>query len=211
MQQVSLSSLLNAFHFYLQEGKIMPVKYEENSLIWVAVDQPVKDNSFLSSKVLELCGDLPIFWLKPTYPKGNSLNFLNAAGIFPEPFHRPEHVTRKTHQDASHSVSVIGKRDQREGRWRKVTAMNVLGKGLSGRVNRKQTRETHCGCIVCHFYLWRAPSRLLCPLIWVVCTFQFYIILFWRQRIKGLRSCHTVESLLYSHLELWGSRKLLWA
>uniref|UniRef100_G1S0Y4 Leukocyte cell-derived chemotaxin 1 n=1 Tax=Nomascus leucogenys TaxID=61853 RepID=G1S0Y4_NOMLE len=51
------------------EGKIMPVKYEENSLIWVAVDQPVKDNSFLSSKVLELCGDLPIFWLKPTYPK----------------------------------------------------------------------------------------------------------------------------------------------
>ncbi|XP_039733260.1 leukocyte cell-derived chemotaxin 1 [Pteropus medius] len=51
------------------EGKIMPVKYEENSLIWVAVDQPVKDNSFLSSKVTELCGDLPIFWLKPTYPK----------------------------------------------------------------------------------------------------------------------------------------------
>ncbi|XP_037064259.1 leukocyte cell-derived chemotaxin 1 isoform X3 [Peromyscus leucopus] len=51
------------------EGKIMPVKYEENSLIWVAVDQPVKDNSFLSSKVLELCGNLPIFWLKPMYPK----------------------------------------------------------------------------------------------------------------------------------------------
>lgn len=57
----------------------MPVKYEENSLIWVAVDQPVKDNSFLSSKVLELCGNLPIFWLKPTYPKGNILNYHNAA------------------------------------------------------------------------------------------------------------------------------------
>ncbi|XP_054952798.2 leukocyte cell-derived chemotaxin 1 isoform X6 [Pan paniscus] len=54
---------------FQNEGKIMPVKYEENSLIWVAVDQPVKDNSFLSSKVLELCGDLPIFWLKQTYPK----------------------------------------------------------------------------------------------------------------------------------------------
>ncbi|XP_055215912.2 leukocyte cell-derived chemotaxin 1 isoform X5 [Gorilla gorilla gorilla] len=54
---------------FQNEGKIMPVKYEENSLIWVAVDQSVKDNSFLSSKVLELCGDLPIFWLKPTYPK----------------------------------------------------------------------------------------------------------------------------------------------
>ncbi|XP_024424971.1 leukocyte cell-derived chemotaxin 1 isoform X1 [Desmodus rotundus] len=51
------------------EGKIMPVKYEENSLIWVAGDQPLKDSSFLSSKVIELCGDLPIFWLKPTYPK----------------------------------------------------------------------------------------------------------------------------------------------
>lgn len=94
----------------------MPVKYEENSLIWVAVDQPVKDNSFLSSKVLELCGDLPIFWLKPTYPKGNILNSFNAADMFPEPLHRPEHVTRKTYQDTSHSVSVIGKRDQREGR-----------------------------------------------------------------------------------------------
>ncbi|XP_035867199.1 leukocyte cell-derived chemotaxin 1 isoform X1 [Phyllostomus discolor] len=51
------------------EGKIMPVKYEENSLIWVAGDQPLKDSSFLSSKVIELCGDLPIFWLKPAYPK----------------------------------------------------------------------------------------------------------------------------------------------
>lgn len=60
---------------FLQEGKIMPVKYEENSLIWVAVDQPVKDNSFLSSKVLELCGNLPIFWLKPMYPKGKVLSF----------------------------------------------------------------------------------------------------------------------------------------
>ncbi|XP_011533202.1 leukocyte cell-derived chemotaxin 1 isoform X4 [Homo sapiens] len=58
-----------AVNDFQNEGKIMPVKYEENSLIWVAVDQPVKDNSFLSSKVLELCGDLPIFWLKPTYPK----------------------------------------------------------------------------------------------------------------------------------------------
>lgn len=57
----------------------MPVRYEENSLIWVAVDQPVKDSSFLSSKVLELCGDLPIFWLKPTDPKGNVLTSLSVA------------------------------------------------------------------------------------------------------------------------------------
>lgn len=57
----------------------MPVKYEENSLIWVAVDQPVKDNSFLSPKVIELCGNLPIFWLKPTDPKGNIFSSPHAA------------------------------------------------------------------------------------------------------------------------------------
>ncbi|KAK2495044.1 hypothetical protein MC885_019949 [Smutsia gigantea] len=51
------------------EGKVMLVKSEESSLIWVAVGQPVEDSSFLSAKVLELCGDLPIFWLKPTFPK----------------------------------------------------------------------------------------------------------------------------------------------
>lgn len=58
--------------FYLQEDEIMPVRFDENSLIWVAADEPIKHNSFLSSKILELCGDLPIFWLRPTYPKGNT-------------------------------------------------------------------------------------------------------------------------------------------
>uniref|UniRef100_A0A6I8R0L6 Leukocyte cell-derived chemotaxin 1 n=1 Tax=Xenopus tropicalis TaxID=8364 RepID=A0A6I8R0L6_XENTR len=51
------------------EDEIMPAKFDENSLIWVAADQPVKDSSFLSPKLLELCADLPIFWLRPTYPK----------------------------------------------------------------------------------------------------------------------------------------------
>ncbi|XP_066562767.1 leukocyte cell-derived chemotaxin 1 [Amia ocellicauda] len=51
------------------EDEIMPAKFDEESLIWVAADQPVKDNSFLSTKILDLCGDLPIFWLRPTYPK----------------------------------------------------------------------------------------------------------------------------------------------
>ncbi|XP_018621649.1 leukocyte cell-derived chemotaxin 1 [Scleropages formosus] len=51
------------------EDEIMPVKFDDESLIWVATDQPLKDNSFLSSKILDLCGDLPIFWLRPTYPK----------------------------------------------------------------------------------------------------------------------------------------------
>uniref|UniRef100_A0A8C5PHR8 Leukocyte cell-derived chemotaxin 1 n=1 Tax=Leptobrachium leishanense TaxID=445787 RepID=A0A8C5PHR8_9ANUR len=53
------------------EDEIMPAKFDENSLIWVAADQPVKDNSFLSPKILQLCSDLPIFWLRPTYPKEN--------------------------------------------------------------------------------------------------------------------------------------------
>ncbi|XP_036401939.1 leukocyte cell-derived chemotaxin 1 [Megalops cyprinoides] len=51
------------------EDEIMPVKFDEESLIWVAADQPLMDSSFLSTKILELCGDLPIFWLRPTYPK----------------------------------------------------------------------------------------------------------------------------------------------
>ncbi|KAG8452280.1 hypothetical protein GDO86_004185 [Hymenochirus boettgeri] len=51
------------------EDEIMPAKFDENSLIWVAADQPVKDNGFLSPKILELCTDLPIYWLRPTYPK----------------------------------------------------------------------------------------------------------------------------------------------
>uniref|UniRef100_A0A8D0GSB3 Leukocyte cell-derived chemotaxin 1 n=1 Tax=Sphenodon punctatus TaxID=8508 RepID=A0A8D0GSB3_SPHPU len=53
------------------EDEIMPVKFDENSLIWVAADQPVKDNSFLSPKILDLCKDLPVFWLRPSYPKGS--------------------------------------------------------------------------------------------------------------------------------------------
>uniref|UniRef100_A0A4W5KKV0 Leukocyte cell-derived chemotaxin 1 n=1 Tax=Hucho hucho TaxID=62062 RepID=A0A4W5KKV0_9TELE len=51
------------------EDEIMPVKFDEESLMWVAGDQPLKDSSFLSTKILDLCGDLPIFWLHPTYPK----------------------------------------------------------------------------------------------------------------------------------------------
>ncbi|XP_032878194.1 leukocyte cell-derived chemotaxin 1 [Amblyraja radiata] len=51
------------------EDEIMPAKFEEESLIWVAAEQPIKDHAFLSPKVLELCGDLPIYWLRPTYTK----------------------------------------------------------------------------------------------------------------------------------------------
>ncbi|XP_043927622.1 leukocyte cell-derived chemotaxin 1 [Protopterus annectens] len=51
------------------EDEIMPAKFDEESLIWIAAEEPIKDNSFLSPKILDLCGELPIFWLRPTYPK----------------------------------------------------------------------------------------------------------------------------------------------
>ncbi|XP_066478055.1 leukocyte cell-derived chemotaxin 1 isoform X2 [Tiliqua scincoides] len=54
---------------YDLEDEIMPAKFDENSLVWVAADQPIKNNNFLSPKILELCGDLQIFWLRPSYPK----------------------------------------------------------------------------------------------------------------------------------------------
>uniref|UniRef100_A0AAZ3RKU0 Leukocyte cell-derived chemotaxin 1 n=1 Tax=Oncorhynchus tshawytscha TaxID=74940 RepID=A0AAZ3RKU0_ONCTS len=45
------------------------MKFDENSLTWVAADRPLKNSSFLSTKILDLCGDLPIFWLQTTYSK----------------------------------------------------------------------------------------------------------------------------------------------
>lgn len=52
------------------EDEVMPAKFEEDSLIWVATDTPLSDSAFLSNKIKDLCGDLPIFWLRPTYPNG---------------------------------------------------------------------------------------------------------------------------------------------
>ncbi|XP_067853481.1 tenomodulin [Heptranchias perlo] len=52
------------------QDEIMPVKFDE-SLVWVAAEQPIKDQHFLlNSKVLEVCGNLPIYWLRPSYLKG---------------------------------------------------------------------------------------------------------------------------------------------
>lgn len=50
----------------LKEDEVMPAKFEED-LIWVAADTPLSDSAFLSNKIKDLCGDLPIFWLRPTY------------------------------------------------------------------------------------------------------------------------------------------------
>ncbi|KAM8850547.1 leukocyte cell-derived chemotaxin 1-like isoform 2-T2 [Spinachia spinachia] len=48
------------------EDEVMPAKFEDD-LIWVAADAPLSDSGFLSSKIKDLCGELPIFWLRPTY------------------------------------------------------------------------------------------------------------------------------------------------
>lgn len=44
----------------------MPAKFDDD-LIWVAADTPLSDSTFLSNKIKDLCGELPIFWLRPTY------------------------------------------------------------------------------------------------------------------------------------------------
>ncbi|CAB1454763.1 unnamed protein product [Pleuronectes platessa] len=49
--------------------ELMPVRFDEGLLVWVAGDQPLTDTSFLSNKILGLCGELPIYWLQPAFPK----------------------------------------------------------------------------------------------------------------------------------------------
>ncbi|XP_078402375.1 tenomodulin isoform X2 [Cetorhinus maximus] len=56
-------------HDFKTQDEIMPVKFDE-SLVWVAAEQPIKDQHFLlNSKVLEVCGNLPTYWLRPSYLK----------------------------------------------------------------------------------------------------------------------------------------------
>ncbi|KAM4731148.1 leukocyte cell-derived chemotaxin 1 [Anableps anableps] len=49
--------------------ELMPVRFDEEFLIWVAAKQPLKNTTFLSNRILDLCGKLPIFWLQPMHPK----------------------------------------------------------------------------------------------------------------------------------------------
>ncbi|XP_024142759.1 leukocyte cell-derived chemotaxin 1 [Oryzias melastigma] len=49
--------------------ELLPVRFDEESLVWVAAEQPLKDTTFLSHKILDLCGELPIFWLQPVFFK----------------------------------------------------------------------------------------------------------------------------------------------
>ncbi|KAL3054816.1 hypothetical protein OYC64_017701 [Pagothenia borchgrevinki] len=48
------------------EDEVIPAKFDDD-LILVAAGAPISDSAFLSSKIKDLCGELPIFWLRPTY------------------------------------------------------------------------------------------------------------------------------------------------
>uniref|UniRef100_A0AAX7U6G3 Leukocyte cell-derived chemotaxin 1 n=1 Tax=Astatotilapia calliptera TaxID=8154 RepID=A0AAX7U6G3_ASTCA len=61
----------------VRTDELMPVSFDEEFLIWVAAEQPLKDTRFLSKKILDLCGELPIYWLRPTYLKGFLLHAEN--------------------------------------------------------------------------------------------------------------------------------------
>uniref|UniRef100_A0A8C6LKB0 Leukocyte cell-derived chemotaxin 1 n=1 Tax=Nothobranchius furzeri TaxID=105023 RepID=A0A8C6LKB0_NOTFU len=51
--------------------ELMPVRFDDEFLIWVAEEKPVKNVTFLTSKILDFCGDLPVFWLQSVYLKGH--------------------------------------------------------------------------------------------------------------------------------------------
>uniref|UniRef100_A0A3B4TCA0 Leukocyte cell-derived chemotaxin 1 n=1 Tax=Seriola dumerili TaxID=41447 RepID=A0A3B4TCA0_SERDU len=64
-----IKSQIKASLPHMGTDELMPVRFDEEFLIWVAGEQPLSDTSFLSNKILGLCGELPIYWLQPTYPK----------------------------------------------------------------------------------------------------------------------------------------------
>ncbi|GCB63546.1 hypothetical protein scyTo_0004439 [Scyliorhinus torazame] len=84
------------------QDEIMPVKFDE-SLVWVAAEQPIKDHQFLlNSKVMEVCGNLPIYWLHPSYLK--DLGFYD--------FQEPEATEEDVHT-AGLEAKLNGKRSSR--------------------------------------------------------------------------------------------------
>uniref|UniRef100_A0A673C508 Leukocyte cell-derived chemotaxin 1 n=1 Tax=Sphaeramia orbicularis TaxID=375764 RepID=A0A673C508_9TELE len=73
--------------------EIMPVRFDEDFIIWVSAEQPLKDTNFLSNKIIGLCGELPIYWLQPIHPKGqgngDGAQSSEGSALNPEnPYHR---------------------------------------------------------------------------------------------------------------------------
>lgn len=57
-----------------KEDEVIPAKFDDD-LIWVAAETPLSDSGFLSNKIKDLCGDLPIFWLRPTFSSSKQTDF----------------------------------------------------------------------------------------------------------------------------------------
>ncbi|KAG9270993.1 leukocyte cell-derived chemotaxin 1-like isoform X1 [Astyanax mexicanus] len=53
----------------LELDEMLPQKPDEDPVVWVASQEPVKDKQFLSPQILKQCRDLPVYWLHPTHPK----------------------------------------------------------------------------------------------------------------------------------------------
>uniref|UniRef100_A0A3P8U8H7 Leukocyte cell-derived chemotaxin 1 n=1 Tax=Amphiprion percula TaxID=161767 RepID=A0A3P8U8H7_AMPPE len=85
-----IKSQIKASLPYMGTDELMPVRFDEEFLIWVAAEQPLKDTRFLSNKILDLCGELPIYWLQPMYPKEEE-GAQSAAGSAYNP-ENPYHV-----------------------------------------------------------------------------------------------------------------------
>uniref|UniRef100_A0A4W3H3T0 Leukocyte cell-derived chemotaxin 1 n=1 Tax=Callorhinchus milii TaxID=7868 RepID=A0A4W3H3T0_CALMI len=65
-----IAAIKNDEELISPQDEIMPAQFDE-SLVWMAAEQPIKDQHFLlNSKVLEVCGNLPVYWLRPSYLKG---------------------------------------------------------------------------------------------------------------------------------------------
>uniref|UniRef100_A0A3B3TFU1 Leukocyte cell-derived chemotaxin 1 n=1 Tax=Poecilia latipinna TaxID=48699 RepID=A0A3B3TFU1_9TELE len=73
--------------------EVMPAKFEDD-LILVAAGPPLSDSSFLSSKIMDLCEDLPIFWLRPTHSPGmqNNKKRKNISDPTQKGFEQPNRV-----------------------------------------------------------------------------------------------------------------------
>ncbi|XP_059896066.1 leukocyte cell-derived chemotaxin 1 isoform X2 [Gadus macrocephalus] len=57
----------------------LPVRLDQDSVIWVAADLPTQDSRFLSPKILALCGDAPVYWAPPLPPQRSLLLLLPAS------------------------------------------------------------------------------------------------------------------------------------
>uniref|UniRef100_A0A096M4K3 Leukocyte cell-derived chemotaxin 1 n=1 Tax=Poecilia formosa TaxID=48698 RepID=A0A096M4K3_POEFO len=94
--------------------EVMPAKFEDD-LILVAAGPPLSDSSFLSSKIMDLCEDLPIFWLRPTHSPGmqNNKRRKNISDPTQKGFEQPNRVLT---QNKDNMGQIPRERGQRKSR-----------------------------------------------------------------------------------------------